>query len=216
MSIMHVVGRIHPFWLCHFVKHHLLEPNTIYTLLYVFGSYAHHPAWFDISTQLAQVNIFIIPIINISNNSSFCQKHPGVPFGANSPDRTSYPQTQEYTLPVAQARGLVVYVTSLLYAQIRAIRTIRVLHSSQWAQLCCSHLPNAWRCLCHFLAKCHIWPLRYYYISDAALSQYMFGFEMLSLITIQSSLGIHCLPLHLLRHYRILQVWNILSNLHTL
>jgi len=39
---------------------------------------------------------------------------------------------------------------------------------------------------------------------------------MLSVITIQSSLRIHYLPLHLLRHYLIFQVCNILSNLHTL
>jgi len=45
---------------------------------------------------------------------------------------------------------------------------------------------------------------------------YMFYFEILSLITIQPSLQIHGLLLHLLRNYRILQVWNILSNLHTL
>jgi len=44
----------------------------------------------------------------------------------------------------------------------------------------------------------------------------MFGFEMLSLITIQSSLQIDRLPLHLLCHYRILQVRIILSNLHNL
>jgi len=35
---------------------------------------------------------------------------------------------------------------------------------------------------------------------------YMYNFEILSLVTIQSSLRIHRLPLHLLSHYRILQV----------
>ena len=35
---------------------------------------------------------------------------------------------------------------------------------------------------------------------------YMFNFEILSLSTILSPLRIHCLPLHLLRHYHILQV----------
>ena len=39
---------------------------------------------------------------------------------------------------------------------------------------------------------------------------------MLSLVTIQSVLRIHRLPLHLLRQYCIIQVWNILSILHTL
>jgi len=39
----------------------------------------------------------------ISNNSSFCQKHPGVPDGSDGSDRTSYPLTENWTLPVAQA-----------------------------------------------------------------------------------------------------------------
>jgi hypothetical protein len=58
-------------------------------------------------------------------------------------------------------------------------------------------------------------PLCYCRISDAALSPYMFNFGMLSLITIQSLLRIHHMLLHWLCHYRILHVWNILSNLHT-
>jgi hypothetical protein len=40
-----------------------------------------------------------------SNNSSFHQKHPGVPDGSESYDGTSYPQTENYTLPIAQATG---------------------------------------------------------------------------------------------------------------
>jgi len=42
---------------------------------------------------------------NISNNSSFCQKHPGVPNGSDGSDRTSYPLTENYMLPVTQATG---------------------------------------------------------------------------------------------------------------
>jgi len=41
----------------------------------------------------------------ISNNSSFRQKHPGVPDGSDGSDGTSYPLTENYTLPVAQATG---------------------------------------------------------------------------------------------------------------
>jgi hypothetical protein len=89
---------------------------------------------------------------------------------------------------------------------IRTIRTTRVLYSSQGLQLCCSRSHNAWRCLCFSLADSHILPLRYCYISDAALAPSMFSFEILSHIAIQSSLRIPRLPLHLLRHYRILQV----------
>jgi len=94
---------------------------------------------------------------------------------------------------------------------IRTIRTTRVLHSSQGLQLCCSCSHNAWWCLCLSSANSHILPLSYCYISDAALVRYMFSFEILSHIAIQSSLRILRLPLHLLLHYRILQVWNIQS-----
>jgi hypothetical protein len=43
-----------------------------------------------------------ILINTIRNNSSFCEKLPGVPDDSDGPDRTSYPLTQNYTLPVAQ------------------------------------------------------------------------------------------------------------------
>ena len=46
----------------------------------------------------------------ISNNSNFSQKHPGVPDGSNGSDGTSYPLTENYTLPVAEATGRVAYV----------------------------------------------------------------------------------------------------------
>jgi len=41
--------------------------------------------------------------IHISNNSSFRQKHPAVPDGSDGSDGTSYPLTENYTLPIAQA-----------------------------------------------------------------------------------------------------------------
>ena len=43
----------------------------------------------------------------ISNNSSFRLKHPGVPDGSDGSGGTSYPLTENYTLPVAQATGRV-------------------------------------------------------------------------------------------------------------
>jgi len=46
----------------------------------------------------------------ISNNSNFRQKHPGVPDGSDGFDATSYPLTENYTLPVAQATGRVAHV----------------------------------------------------------------------------------------------------------
>ena len=44
----------------------------------------------------------------ISNNPGFRLKHPGVPDGSDGSDGTSYPLTENYTLPVAQATGRVV------------------------------------------------------------------------------------------------------------
>jgi len=143
---------------------------------------------------------------DISNNPSFLQKHPAVPVSSDGSDGTWYPLTEKYTVPIAQLTGCIAYVPSLLCPKIRTIRRTRVLHYSQGLQLCCSRLHNAWRCLCLFLAECHILPFHYCSISDAALSPYLFSFEMLSLITIQSSLRIHRLPLHLLHYYRILHV----------
>jgi hypothetical protein len=43
----------------------------------------------------------------ISNNPSFRLKHPGVLDGSDGSDGTSYPLTENYTLPVAQAMGCV-------------------------------------------------------------------------------------------------------------
>jgi hypothetical protein len=45
----------------------------------------------------------------ISNNPSFRLKHPGVPDGSDGSDGTSYPLTENYTLPIAQATGRVAW-----------------------------------------------------------------------------------------------------------
>jgi hypothetical protein len=50
---------------------------------------------------------------NISKNSSFLQKHLGVPDGSDGSDGASYLLTENYMLPVVQATGHVAYV--LLY-----------------------------------------------------------------------------------------------------
>jgi len=47
---------------------------------------------------------------SISNNSSFRQKHPGVPDGSDGSDGTSYSLTENYMLPVAQVTGRIPYV----------------------------------------------------------------------------------------------------------
>jgi len=94
----------------------------------------------------------------ISNNPSFRLKHPGVPDNSDGSDGTSYPLTENYTLPVALHTHLHYYAPG-----IRTIRTTRVLHSSQGLQLCCSRLHNVWRCLCLSSADSHILPLRYCY-----------------------------------------------------
>jgi len=108
------------------------------------------------------------------------------------------------------------YFAPGLWWRIHTIRTTCVLHSSQGLLLCCSHLYNVWWCLCLFSADSHIVPHLFCFTSDAALAPNMFRFEILSHIAMQSSLRIHRLLLHLLCHYRILQVWNMQSNLHTL
>jgi hypothetical protein len=43
--------------------------------------------------------------LNISNNSSFGQKLPGVKDGSDGSDDTLYPLMENYTLPVTQATG---------------------------------------------------------------------------------------------------------------
>jgi len=49
-------------------------------------------------------------IMSISNYSSFRLKRPGVPDGSDGSDGTSYPLTENYTLPVAKATGRVASV----------------------------------------------------------------------------------------------------------
>jgi len=96
---------------------------------------------------------------------------------------------------------------------IRTIRTTRVLHSSQ----SCSFAVAVYTMPGNVYA--FLRPIATLYlsaISDATLATYMFTVEILSHIAIQSSLRKHCLPLHLLCHYRILHFWNIQSDLHTL
>jgi len=65
------------------------------------------------ATKVTNMEFVWIVIHNISNNSKFRQKHTGVPDGSDGSDGTSYPLTENYTLPVAQATGRVAYV--LLY-----------------------------------------------------------------------------------------------------
>jgi len=45
------------------------------------------------------------PWLSIRNNSSFCQKHLGVPDGSDGSESTLYPLTENFTLPVAKATG---------------------------------------------------------------------------------------------------------------
>jgi len=59
--------------------------------------------------------------MNISNGDpSFRQKHPGVPEGSDSSDGTSYALTENYTLPIAQAKGCVAHVPPLLFGDVYA------------------------------------------------------------------------------------------------
>jgi len=135
---------------------------------------------------------------------------------ARTEPHTLWRRITHFPSPTFALHMQLLYFVCGMWWRIHTIRTTHVLHSLQELQLWCSHLHNAGRCLCLSPAECHVVSLRYCYISVAALSPYMFRFEMLLLITIQSSLRIHHLPLHLLRHYRILQVSNLMSNLPTL
>ena len=130
--------------------------------------------------------------------------------------RTIWRRSTLFLLPSWCVGLCTYYLHYFVHRWVRAIRTTRVIHSWEGLQLCLSCLQNAWRCLCLCPAERNISPLCYWYMSDASLSPNLFSFEILSLIKMQSSLRIHRLPLHLLRHYVILQVWNIVSNLHTL
>jgi len=55
--------------------------------------------------------------VDISNNSSFRQKHPGVPDGCDGSDGTSYPLTENYTLPVALHTYLLYFVVTFTHHQ---------------------------------------------------------------------------------------------------
>jgi hypothetical protein len=52
----------------------------------------------------------------VSNNPSFRLKHPGVPDSSDGSDGTSYPLTENCTLPVTPATGRVAYSPPLLCA----------------------------------------------------------------------------------------------------
>jgi len=59
-------------------------------------------------------------MMDISNIPSFRQKHPGVPDGSDGSDGTSYPLTENSTLPVAQATGRIAHVPPLLFGDVYA------------------------------------------------------------------------------------------------
>jgi len=64
------------------------------------------------------------------------------------------------------------FLASGMWWHICTIRTTRVLHSPHGLQLCSSCLHNGLKCLCPSPAECHIFPLHYCHISDAAQSPY--------------------------------------------
>ena len=66
--------------------------------------------------------------VNLCNQSSFQQEHPGVPDGSDCSDGTSYCVTENHTQPVAQATGRIAYrpcavnyTISLYHARRRVI-----------------------------------------------------------------------------------------------
>jgi len=142
----------------------------------------------------------------IGNDPSFCLKPPGVPEGSDSSDGTSYPLTEHYMLPVAQATGRIAFVPPVLSGDVYALSE---RHISYTLRRGCSSAEAVYPTPGDVYA--FLRPSATFYLSAIAIyrmphSPYMFSFEMLSLITIQSSLRIHRLPLHLLCHHCILQV----------
>jgi len=76
---------------------------------------------------------------SISNNSSFRQKHPGVPDSSDGSDGTSYPLTENQTRPVAQAMGRVAYLPcGGYYTMPPILATRRVVYYSRHS---CVRLP---------------------------------------------------------------------------
>ena len=70
----------------------------------------------DIATA-SSLDVIVFNFTNIiSNNASLHLKHPGVPDGSDCSDGTSYPLTENYTIPVAHAMGRVAYLHPLLCA----------------------------------------------------------------------------------------------------
>jgi len=86
---------------------------------------------------------------HISNDPSFRQKHPGVPDGSDGSDGTSYPLTENHTLPVAQATGRIARLPCLLFGDVYAPSERHMCYTLRSG---CSYaeavLHNAWRCLC--------------------------------------------------------------------
>jgi hypothetical protein len=76
-----------------------------------------HPdsVWWYLSDTL-DLNVFNLSFI-ISNNPSFRQKHLGAPQDSDGSDGTWYRQTENYTVPVAQALGYVANLLPLLCTQ---------------------------------------------------------------------------------------------------
>jgi len=132
--------------------------------------------------------------------------------------RTVWPRLTRFPSPRrwVALHAYLLYFGRGLWWRVHTFKTTHVFQSSQGLQYCSSHLHNAWWSLCLAQADRNILPLRYWYISDAALSPDMLSCAMFSPIIIESSPQIHRLPLHSLHHCHIFLVGNILSNFYTL
>jgi len=85
----------------------------------------------------------------ISNDPSFRQKHPGVPDGSDGSDGTSYPLTENYTLPVALQTYLLYCVVTYKHHQNDTCGTLFAVAAVMLKRFT-QHLVmfNSWRCLC--------------------------------------------------------------------
>jgi len=71
-------------------------------------------------TSSMQLQDSYTDVRHISNDTGFHQKHQGVPDGCDGSDGTSYPLTENFTLPIAQGTGGVARVPPVLFVDVYA------------------------------------------------------------------------------------------------
>jgi len=112
-QVQHTQSTAYIKYSIHQVQH---RPSTAYTESSIHRvQHTPSPAYTESSIHRVQhIASTAYSEYSISNNPSFLLKHPGVSDCSNSSDRTSYPLTENYSLPVAQATGRVAFSPPLI------------------------------------------------------------------------------------------------------